>query len=162
MVLESSAIASNEPHPKPTKLPLTSTEVYIKLRKPPLNGLAGSSHNYFSFSLGPGSISMNAQVKRPGEELISMPATLTAVEDTVGEVDAYERLLGDAMQGDSMLFVREDAVEAAWAVVDPILGNSSPLHAYAPGSWGPAEADRLAAALGGWPTGQRPSRWCRP
>jgi glucose-6-phosphate 1-dehydrogenase len=88
------------------RLPLTSTEVYIKLWKPPLNGLAGSSHNYFSFSLGPGSISMNAQVKHPGEELISMPATLTAVEDTVDEVDAYERLLGDAMQGDSMLFVR--------------------------------------------------------
>jgi len=53
------------------------------------------------------------------------------------------------MQGDSMLFVREDAVEAAWAVVEPILGNSSPLRAYAPGSWGPEEADRLAADLGG-------------
>jgi len=69
-----------------------------------------------------------------------------------------ERLLGDAMQGDSMLFVREDAVEAAWAVVDPILGNSSPLHAYASASWGPAEADRLAADLGGWHNPERSSQ----
>ena len=62
------------------------------------------------------------------------------------------------MQGDSMLFVREDAVEAAWAVVDPILGNSSPLHAYASASWGPAEADRLAADLGGWHNPERSSQ----
>jgi glucose-6-phosphate 1-dehydrogenase len=82
-----------------------------------------------------------------GEELVAMPATLTAVENTRGEVDAYERLLDDAMYGDGMLFVREDAVEAAWAVVEPILGNASPAHQYEPGSWGPAEAD-----LGGWHT----------
>jgi glucose-6-phosphate 1-dehydrogenase len=80
-----------------------------------------------------------------------MPAQLSAVEaPTADEVDAYERLLGDAMHGDAMLFVREDAVESAWAIVDPILGNDTVLHQYAPGSWGPQEADRLASDVGGW------------
>jgi glucose-6-phosphate 1-dehydrogenase len=90
-------------------------------------------------------------VKRPGEELVSMPAQLSAVEErTADEVDAYERLLGDAMLGDAMLFVREDAVEAAWAIVEPILANATTPHPYAPGSWGPPEADRLAMDVGGW------------
>jgi glucose-6-phosphate 1-dehydrogenase len=90
-------------------------------------------------------------VKRPGEELVSRPADLSVVEElTVDEVDAYERLLGDAMHGDGMLFVREDAVEAAWAIVDPILSNEAALHEYEPGSWGPREADRLALDVGGW------------
>jgi glucose-6-phosphate 1-dehydrogenase len=90
-------------------------------------------------------------VKRPGEELVSKPTQLSAVEDnTADEVDAYERLLGDAMHGDAMLFVREDAVEAAWAIVDPILGNTTTLRQYEPGSWGPHDADRLAIDVGGW------------
>ena len=90
-------------------------------------------------------------MKRPGEELISMPAELSAVdESTADEVDAYERLLRDAMHGDAMLFVREDAVEAAWAIVDPILANEAGLQQYEPGSWGPCEADRLALDVGGW------------
>jgi glucose-6-phosphate 1-dehydrogenase len=134
-------------------LPLTTTEVLVKLRKPPLNNLAGKMANHFRFRLGPGeiSISLDARVKRPGEELISMPAQLSIVEEhTVDEFDAYERLLGDAMHGDAMLFVREDAVEAAWAIVDPILANATTLHPYEPGSWGPHEADRLAIDVGGW------------
>jgi glucose-6-phosphate 1-dehydrogenase len=141
------------------RLPFSSTEVYVKLRQPPLDSLADDSSNYFTFSLGPGNISLNlnANVKRPGEELLSMPAKLTAVENTEGEVDAYERLLGDAMRGDSMLFVREDAVESAWAIVEPILRSPSPIHIYRQGSWGPAEADRLVADLGGWHNPERPA-----
>jgi glucose-6-phosphate 1-dehydrogenase len=134
-------------------LPVTATEVLVRLRKPPLDTLAGNTSNYFRFRLGPGdvSLSLSAQIKRPGEELVSMPAKLTAVEtQTADEVDAYERLLGDAMHGDGMLFVREDAVEAAWAIVDPILDSTSALHSYEPGSWGPHEADRLAIDVGGW------------
>ena len=118
-----------------------------------LDNLAGESTNHFHFRLGPGeiSLSLNARVKRPGEELVSMPAKLSAVEQhTAEEVGAYERLLADAMQGDAMLFVREDAVEAAWAIVEPILANSTTLHSYEPGSWGPREADRLASDVGGW------------
>jgi glucose-6-phosphate 1-dehydrogenase len=90
-------------------------------------------------------------VKLPGEELVSEPANLSVVEEhAADEIDAYERLLGDAMRGDGMLFVREDAVEAAWAVVDPILTNATALYSYEPGSWGPSEADRLAQDVGGW------------
>ena len=66
------------------------------------------------------------------------------------EMSAYQRLLGDAMAGDATLFARQDAVEAAWAVVDPVLGNATPVHDYAPGSWGPVEAERLTADVGGW------------
>jgi glucose-6-phosphate 1-dehydrogenase len=134
-------------------LPVTTTEVLVKLRRPPLDDLAGKSSNHFRFRLGPGeiSLSLNARVKRPGDELVSMPAQLSAVEEQAAdEVDAYERLLGDAMQGDAMLFVREDAVEAAWAIVDPVLANATSLHPYEPGSWGPHEADRLAMDVDGW------------
>jgi glucose-6-phosphate 1-dehydrogenase len=136
-------------------LPVTATEVLVKLRKPPLDTLAGDTSNYFRFRLGPGdvSLSLSAQIKRPGEELVPMPSKLTAVEtQTADEVDAYERLLGDAMHGDGMLFVREDAVEAAWAIVEPILDSGSALHSYEPGSWGPHEADRLTTDVGGWHT----------
>jgi glucose-6-phosphate 1-dehydrogenase len=80
-----------------------------------------------------------------------MTVELSAVEDTMGdELEPYERLLGDAMRGDALLFVRQDAVEAAWAIVEPILGNVTPVYEYAPHTWGPAEADRLAADIGGW------------
>ena len=134
-------------------LPVTTTEVLVKLRKPPLDILGAESSNHFRFRLGPGeiSLSLSARVKRPGEELVSKPAHLSAVEEpTADEVDAYARLLGDAMRGDGMLFVRQDAVEAAWAIVDPILANTTALQQYDPGSWGPPEADRLALDVGGW------------
>jgi glucose-6-phosphate 1-dehydrogenase len=134
-------------------LPVTSTQVLVNLRKPPLESIGGDSSNSFVFNLGPGelSISLNAQVKRPGATMTSMPAKLTAVESRAAdEVDAYVRLLGDAMHGDAMLFVREDAVEAAWSIVDPILGNASPVHDYKPSTWGPSQADGLAADVGGW------------
>ena len=74
-----------------------------------------------------------------------------AVRDAgAAEVDAYERLLGDAMKGDATLFAREDAVEAAWGIVDPILDNATPVHPYAPGTWGPAEANALIRGDEGW------------
>jgi glucose-6-phosphate 1-dehydrogenase len=134
-------------------LPVTTTEVLVKLRKPPLDNLAGEASNHFRFRLGPGeiSLSLSARVKRPGEKLVSMPAQLSAVQEHAAEeVDAYERLLRDALHGDALLFVREDAVEAAWAIVEPILANATTLHPYEPGSWGPHEADDLAIDVGGW------------
>ena len=91
-------------------------------------------------------ITIGAQVKRAGETLISEPAEFTVVHHPDGdEMDAYERLLGDALDGDPMLFAREDCVEAAWAVVDPVLGNVTPVHSYEHQSWGPLEAEALAA-----------------
>jgi glucose-6-phosphate 1-dehydrogenase len=83
--------------------------------------------------------------------MVSMPVELSAVKTTHGdEVEAYERLLGDAIHGDAILFVREDAVEAAWSIVEPILGNVTPVYEYEPGQWGPTEANSLAADVGGW------------
>ena len=80
-----------------------------------------------------------------------MQIELAAVDHAIGdEVGAYERLLTDAMRGDASLFVREDAVERQWVVVQDLLGNVTPAHVYEPGSWGPAEADALAADIGGW------------
>ncbi|HKD01580.1 MAG TPA: glucose-6-phosphate dehydrogenase [Terriglobales bacterium] len=133
-------------------LPVTATEVVVTLKSPPLKNLAGDP-NRFHFRLGPGelAISLQAEVKHPGAGLVPTPTELVAMRHSnADEVDAYERLLSDAMQGDPMLFVREDAVEAEWSVVDPILGDRAPLHEYEPGSWGPKEADRLAEDVGGW------------
>jgi glucose-6-phosphate 1-dehydrogenase len=123
----------------------------VKLKRPPLTNLS-ADNNYLRFRLGPDiSLHLGADVKRPGNEMTAMKVELTAVENVAGEeVDAYERLLGDAMRGDALLFVREDVVEAAWAIVEPILGNVTPVHEYAPGTWGPEEAEELASVIGGW------------
>jgi glucose-6-phosphate 1-dehydrogenase len=72
------------------------------------------------------------------------------MQGTGDRLEAYERLIGDAMVGDATLFARQDVVEAAWAIVDPVLGCGLPVIEYEPGSWGPPEADRLVAAVGGW------------
>jgi glucose-6-phosphate 1-dehydrogenase len=133
-------------------LPVTATEVVVKLRRPPLRKLSRKDANTFRFRLGPDmALSLSARVKKPGPEMVGTTVELAAVkQDTSDEADAYERLLTDAMNGDATLFVRQDAVEAAWAVVEPVLDNVTPLHFYEPGSWGPPEADRLAAEIGGW------------
>ncbi len=81
------------------------------------------------------------------------PIELSVVQQaTSDEMDAYERLLGDAMGGDATLFARYDTVEAAWGIVDPVIHGPSDLHIYEPASWGPVEADRLVSEVGGWNT----------
>ncbi len=133
-------------------LPVTATEVLVKLKEPPLRKHV-DENNYFRFRLGPDlSLSLGARVKKPGPELVSMPAELSAVKmDRANELEPYERLLTDAMRGEQILFVRQDAVEAAWAIVDPILGaDATPLTEYQPGTWGPPQAERLAEDIGGW------------
>jgi glucose-6-phosphate 1-dehydrogenase len=130
-------------------MPVDATEMMVRLKKSPLREEVSES-NYLRFRVGPEfSLNLGAQVKRPGK-LTSMPVELSVVEKSKAAESPYERLLTDAMNGDKLLFVREDVVEAAWSVVDPILNNAVPLHAYKPGTWGPAEADRLAADVGGW------------
>lgn len=135
-------------------LPVTATEVLVKLKAPPLRRSGnGGANNHFRFRLGPDlSINVGAKIKRPGAEMVSMPVELSLVQvDLSAELMPYERLLTDAMRGDQLLFVRQDAVEAAWAIVDPILGtDTTPLYFYPRGSWGPPEADALAADIGGW------------
>ncbi|HJQ85727.1 MAG TPA: glucose-6-phosphate dehydrogenase [Candidatus Binatia bacterium] len=130
----------------------TTTEVLVTLRRPPLSRLSPRETNYILFRLSPQvKIAIGARVKRPGEHMTTEPTELNVVHQADGEeMDAYERLLGDAMDGDQTLFAREDAVEAAWAVVEPILGSATPVHEYEPGTWGPAEAAGLTADIGGW------------
>lgn len=132
-------------------LPVTATEVMVKLKRPPLSKL-DQGGNYFRFRLGPNIfLGMGARVKQPGVGLTSMSTELSAVDLEHNEgLGAYERLLTDAMHGDGMLFVRQDSVEAAWSIVDPILGTTGQVQTYEPGSWGPVEADRLAVDIGGW------------
>ncbi len=135
-------------------LPTTATEVRVTLKRPPLRKI--DENNYFRFRLGPDVIiAVGSQTKKPGEQWISEATELKVLYQTKGdEMDAYERLLSDAMAGDGTLFAREDAVEAAWAVVQPILGNVTPVHEYEPGTWGPEEADELTRKIGGWHTPQ--------
>lgn len=133
-------------------LPVTSTEVLVSLKKPPLRDLGLERHNYVRFQLSPNvTIALGVQVKKPGDGMRAEHTELKLVNNPDGEeMDAYERLLGDAMQGDGTLFARQDGVEAAWAVVQPILSGDTPLYEYDPGTWGPPEAAALASAAGGW------------
>jgi glucose-6-phosphate 1-dehydrogenase len=133
-------------------LAVTATEVVVTLKRPPLMTLARGETNYLRFRLSPDmTIAIGARVKRPGEAFVSNSTELRVAHRASGdELTPYERLLGDAMDGDAMLFAREDGVEAAWTVVQGILGDPEPALEYDPGSWGPSEALTLAADIGGW------------
>ena len=133
-------------------MPVTATEVMVTLKRPPLRKFRPEDANHYRFRLGPDVvIAVGAQIKKPGEQMESEPTELMLVQRPEGEeMDAYERLLGDAMAGDHLLFTRQDAVEAQWAIVQPILGDVTPVLEYRPGTWGPPEAGRLTADVGGW------------
>ena len=133
-------------------MPVTATEVIVTLKRPPLRKLRSEDANHYRFRLGPDVlIAIGAQIKRPGEHMESAATELKLVQRPQGEeMDAYERLLGDAMAGDHLLFTRQDAVEAQWAIVQPILGDATPALEYQPGTWGPAKADELTAEVDGW------------
>ena len=120
-------------------LAVSVTEVQVTLKAAPLPQLAPSEANYFRFQLSPTTdISISARIKRGGEALISEPAVLNLVDHTPDDgIDPYERLLGDAMAGDDLLFAPQEFVEAAWRIVDPVLADPPPIHMYAAGSWGP-------------------------
>jgi glucose-6-phosphate 1-dehydrogenase len=132
-------------------LPTTLNEAYVTLKRPPFIPF-DEKRNFVRFRLGPEiSVTIGAQAKRPGKRTGIMPVELHALREEGGdELEAYARLLGDAMEGDHILFVRDDIVDGQWAVVEPILDNVTPVYEYAPGTWGPSEADRLVADLGGW------------
>ena len=133
------------------RLPATMTEVLVMLKPPALSKLCPGQANYVRFRLSPDvTIAIGARVKRPGEQMIGDPTELKLVDRPHGEeMDPYERLLSDAMIGDGTLFAGQDGVEAAWAVVQPVLGSATPVHDYEPGTWGPSEADKLAARICG-------------
>jgi len=134
----------------------TATEIVVEL-KPPPQGLFGDSQlaaargGYFRFRLSPNAaIALAARVKTPGEEFVGEQRELYLLEERPEDEPPYERLLRDAMAGDGALFTREDAVEAAWAVVDPVLKHHPKVRPYKRGTWGPKEAQTILAPHGGW------------
>jgi glucose-6-phosphate 1-dehydrogenase len=137
-------------------LATTAAEVLVELKPPPQrlfddSDPAGGRANYLRFRLSPDSaVALAARVKRAGKEFVGDQRELFLLDEHPGEELPYERLLSDAMSGDGALFTREDAVEAAWAVVDPVLDAHHRIHPYKPGGWGPKQADVLIAADGSW------------
>ncbi len=134
------------------RLPLTATEISVTLKRPPQAVFNETTpENVVRLRLSPHvTISLSARVKVPGESMVGETIDLVAQHLPDDQTTPYERLLGGALRGDATLFVGEDAVEEAWRVVDPVLGRPTPLHEYAPGTWGPAQADRLVEEDGGW------------
>jgi glucose-6-phosphate 1-dehydrogenase len=130
------------------------TEVVVELKQAPhvvFREPSPPHGDYVRFRLSPDvTIAIGARAKRPGEEMVGDPLELSVVEDVKGQMDAYERLLGDAMVGDATLFGSQEVIEASWAIVDPVLGEPEKLYEYKCGTTGPSEADRLVAGVGGW------------
>ena len=135
-------------------LPVTVTEVLIRLKRPPrpvLDDLDPPLANYYRFRISPEMvIALGTKRKKPGELMVGERIELIAHHQPPDEMEPYERLLGDAANGDATLFAGEDSVEAAWRVVDPILGDTTPPLEYEPNTWGPPQAERTVAPEGGW------------
>ena len=134
----------------------TASEVLVELKRPPQDLFADSTParglaNYLRFRLSPNAaIALAARVKLPGQDFVGEQRELYLLEDKRGEEAPYERLLGEAMIGDGALFTREDAVEAAWAVVDPVLKSHHRVQPYKRGSWGPKKAGTIVGSEDGW------------
>jgi glucose-6-phosphate 1-dehydrogenase len=140
------------------RMPVTATQVMVNLRAPaqPLFDATQDTPNRVRFRLGPDRVSIGLGVltKEPGEDMRGRASELLMCDEEAGAMSAYERLIGDALRGDPTLFARQDAIEAAWRIVDGVItptdGAIAEPRIYADGSWGPREADALAAGVGGW------------
>jgi glucose-6-phosphate 1-dehydrogenase len=135
-------------------LPVRATEVVVQLRRPPLavfDQFKRNQGNYVRFRISPEvAISIGARRKAPGDEMVGEQVELTAMDDATGDMEPYERLIGDAMNGNSQLFTRQDASEIAWRIVGPVLDEQQPPAPYKKGTWGPAEAMKDFAPPNGW------------
>lgn len=135
-------------------LPVTCTEIFVEFSRPPRETFKeivpdGSAH--FRIRISPDvTIGLGVRVKVPGDRLVGEDVELTLKQVTTLDRPPYERLLGDAMRGNYEMFARQDLVMAQWRIVEPVLDNITPLYSYAPGTWGPPEANQLIAANGGW------------
>lgn len=137
------------------RLPVTATEVVVELKRPPqivVDEALPPGSNYVRFRLGPQrvAIAIGVRSKLPGAALVGRDIELYCSNEQNDAVDAYERLIGDAMRGDGALFARQDAVEAAWRVIEPVLSEGASVVEYDGASWGPREADALIAPTGRW------------
>lgn len=144
-------------------LPVTATEVDVTMKRPPVGLFERPSWdktNSFRFRLSPDVFTaLRVRVKVPGEEMVGENVELVARHHGGDEMTPYERLLSDAMRGDAMLFARQDSVDESWRIVDPVLGQTTPLREYDPGTWGPNEADAVTADVGGWRVPEQPRGW---
>jgi glucose-6-phosphate 1-dehydrogenase len=133
-------------------LPVTCTEILGRFRKPPtLVPAEALTENHLRLRLSPEvTIAMGMMVMTPGDEIAAqMVEMLASGSPLAGEMDAYERVLRSAMEGDATLFAREDYVEEAWRIVDPVLKGGTPIFEYEPNTWGPSEVERVTP-VGGW------------
>jgi glucose-6-phosphate 1-dehydrogenase len=134
-------------------MPVTCTELLIRLRRPPsIFPAGGIKPNHFRFRISPDvTIAHSMMVKSPDAEMSGEPVELVALDGAhTNEMDAYERVLRDAMAGDATLFAREDYVEEAWRIVDPVLKAGTPVYEYEAATWGPAEVDKRIVPADGW------------
>lgn len=135
-------------------LPVHNTSVVVRLRKPPLDvfdDTTSADANYIRFGIDPDvSIRVGARRKKAGEEMSGEQVELLAQDDGKDDRPAYERLIGDAMNGNAQLFTRQDASETAWRIVQPVLDDRTPPHVHDPGTWGPVDAMQGFAPDGGW------------
>jgi glucose-6-phosphate 1-dehydrogenase len=136
-------------------LPVTATEVSIRFHRPPHNvfgiELGSDAVNALRFRINPSAaVSITVSGKKPGAGWLPQPERLTFAEQPAADMRPYDRLIGAALSGERGLFARQDTVEAAWRVVDPVLGDAVPVHTYAKGSWGPKEADSLLSDGDTW------------
>jgi len=148
------------------RLPVTATEVVVDLRSPPANVFGDSGPeqpNHVRFRVGPDvAIALGAHTKKPGPVMTGRDVELFVAQQQGEDMDAYEVLISAALIGDTTHFAREDEVEAAWAVVDPVLHGLPPPFEYVPGSWGPPQAESLLEGPCGWHNpGARPQDWTR-
>ena len=147
-------------------LPVTATEVVVELRSPPARVFGDAppaQPNYVRFRVGPDvAIALGAHAKLAGERMAGREVELFVDQKAADEMEPYERLIGDALSGDATLFAREDEVEAAWAVVDPVLRAGTPVYDYTPGTWGPTQAFDIIHGDCGWhDPGASAASWTR-
>ncbi|TPL47308.1 glucose-6-phosphate dehydrogenase [Mesorhizobium sp. B2-4-6] len=135
-------------------MPVHATEVIVRMKRPPLDvfdPIKPGDANYVRFRIDPQvAISIGAQRKVAGDDMIGEQVELTALDDTKGDMPPYERLIGDAMNGNGQLFTRQDAAELAWRIVGPVLGDTTAPAIYAPKTWGPADAMNGFGPPDGW------------
>jgi glucose-6-phosphate 1-dehydrogenase len=134
-------------------LPVTCAEIVVRFRQPPtMFSEFNLQANYFRFRISPEvTLAFGLNVIAPGKETVSQTDEMVVSQHPrADEMDAYERVLGDAMAGDATLFAREDYVEEAWRIVDPVLKANTPIKEYDPKTWGPSDVDQSVAPVGGW------------
>jgi glucose-6-phosphate 1-dehydrogenase len=141
-------------------LAMTATEVVVEFKRPPretFGEIVPALSAHMRMRISPDiSIGMGLRVKVPGERMVGRDVELILTRQAAEDIPPYQRLLGDAMRGNAGLFTREDIVEAQWRIVEPILGNATPIYTYQPGTWGPDEALQLIGCDGPWLNPQPP------